>query len=293
MNSKTNHKVNFELLGGLGNQLFQWAAANYYRAKTSTPTRVDLTYCSSRFQGHPSSITELEFEPAFTLEVTKIRTSRYVYVIEQIASHNRYFNRIRNLIQKRFVPPTNGFFEEIAAGDQRIFRGYFQTYKYLQGISDNPLKVKVRDSVSQINNFKDPDSVAIHMRRGDYLNLKDSFGVLSNDYYLSALKIIKKDRDISKVVIFSNDREAANVLRAAIGPSATLFSDESSTSDAATLIALSEFNYIVTANSSFSWWAAMLNKKKVVVYPEPWFKSLVPPNDLIPAEWISCPAIWL
>jgi hypothetical protein len=135
--------------------------------------------------------------------------------------------------------------------------------------------------------------VAIHVRRGDYLNLKDSFGVLSNDYYLAAINIIKAKIEISQVVIFSNDIAAANGLRSAIGSIAKVFSEESNASDAVTLISLSEFNYIITANSSFSWWAAMLNKKKVVVHPEPWFKSFESPSDLIPSDWIPCPATWL
>ena len=293
MISRAKHKVNFELIGGLGNQLFQWVAAIYFKTHTNNQTQVDLTYCSSRFQSHSSLITELEFEPKFELDLIQIRNSKFTHLAEQVTSQNRYLNRLRNLVQKRFVPATNGFVEGIATKDQRIFRGYFQTYRYLQAITDVPLKVKLKNHITHSDSFEYSGAVAIHVRRGDYLNLKNSFGVLSNDYYLNALNIIKSQINISQVVIFSNDTTAANLLRTTIGSTAKVFSDYSNESDAATLVALSEFNYIITANSSFSWWAAMINKKKVVVYPNPWFKSFESPNDLIPPDWIPCPATWI
>jgi hypothetical protein len=141
--------------------------------------------------------------------------------------------------------------------------------------------------------IRDPDEVAIHIRRGDYLSLKDSFGVLSNQYYLMAIDKLKEIVNPSKIVIFSNDTQAADSLAKEIGPLAYVFPSDSDASDAATLIELSGFDYVVIANSSFSWWAAALNKKKTVIYPEPWFRSLEEPRDLIPLDWIPCAASWI
>ena len=135
--------------------------------------------------------------------------------------------------------------------------------------------------------------MAIHLRRGDYVALKDSFGVLSNKFYLMAIDRLKEIMSPSRIVIFSNDIDAANSLAKEIGPLASVFRPNSDISDAAILIELSGFNYIVTANSSYSWWAATINKNKTVVYPKPWFRSLEEPKDLIPPRWISSVASWI
>jgi hypothetical protein len=140
---------------------------------------------------------------------------------------------------------------------------------------------------------KESSEVAIHIRRGDYLALKQTFGILSNQYYLMAIDRLKEIVTPSKIVIFSNDRQAAENLASEIGPLASVFRSNSDVSDAAILIELSGFNYIVTANSSYSWWAAALNNKKTVVYPKPWFRSLEEPRDLIPLDWIPCAASWI
>ena len=292
MSSKNNTTVRLELVGGLGNQLFQWAAANYYAQTTKKVTILDLTYCSNRFEAHKSSITDLEFDSAFTLPIEISNKPISAYGGEWLASRSRYLNKARNLIQDRNVLRTTGFIEDLEDKNSKILRGYFQTYKYLENLSKNPVQAAL--SLKNTNySKKESSEVAIHIRRGDYLALKQTFGILSNQYYLMAIDRLKEIVTPSKIVIFSNDRQAAENLASEIGPLASVFRSNSDVSDAAILIELSGFNYIVTANSSYSWWAAALNNKKTVVYPKPWFRSLEEPRDLIPLDWIPCAASWV
>jgi hypothetical protein len=284
--------VRLELVGGLGNQLFQWAAANYYAQTTKKVTILDLTYCSNRFEAHKSSITDLEFDSAFTLPIEISNKPISAYGGEWLASRSRYLTKARNLIQDRNVLRTTGFIEDLEDKNSKILRGYFQTYKYLENLSKNPVQAAL--SLKNTNySKKESSEVAIHIRRGDYLALKQTFGILSNQYYLMAIDRLKEIVTPSKIVIFSNDRQAAENLASEIGPLASVFRSNSDVSDAAILIELSGFNYIVTANSSYSWWAAALNNKKTVVYPKPWFRSLEEPRDLIPLDWIPCAASWI
>ena len=223
MNSENNTTVRFELVGGLGNQLFQWAAANYYAQKTKNRTILDLTYCSNRFSAHKSSITELEFNTAFSLPIEVSTNPIAVYGGEWLASRSRYINKTRNLIQDRYVVRTTGFIENLEYKNPKSFRGYFQTYKYLENLSKNPMEAGL-NSKKTFYSTRDPDEVAIHIRRGDYLALKDSFGVLSNQYYLMAIDKLKEIVNPSKIAIFSSDRQAAESLAKEIGSLAYVFS---------------------------------------------------------------------
>ena len=284
--------MRFELVGGLGNQLFQWAAANYYARTTKNTTILDLTYCSDRFKVHKSSISDLEFNAAFVLPIEINSNLITTYGSEWLASRSRYLNKARNVIQDRYIVRTTGYIEDLEYKNPKSLRGYFQTYKYLENLSKNPMQA-VLSAKNTYPSVRDSDEVAIHIRRGDYLALKDSFGVLSNQYYLMAIDRLKAIVTPSKIVIFSNDIQAAESLAKEIGPVACVYQSNILASDASILIELSGFNYIITANSSYSWWAASLNNKKTVVYPKPWFRSLEQPRDLIPPDWISCVASWI
>jgi hypothetical protein len=284
--------VRIELVGGLGNQLFQWAAANYYAQATKKVIILDLTYCSNRFKVHKSSIKDLEFDSAFTLPLETSNNPISAYGGEFLASRNRYLNKARNLIQGRDIQRTTGYVENLEDKNPKILRGYFQTYKYLENLSKNPVQAAL--SLKNTNySKKESSEVAINIRRGDYQALKQTFGMLSNQYYLNAIDRLKQIVKPSRIVIFSNDIEAAESLAKEIGPLGSVFRSDFHDSDAAILIALSRFNYVVTANSSFSWWAASLNNKKTVVYPKPWFRTLEEPKDLIPPDWIPCVATWI
>jgi hypothetical protein len=293
MSSRRKHRVKFEFLGGLGNQLFQWVAAIHYRNESQANVIVDLTYCGPRFSKHNSLIDQLEFDPTLSLELAKVRNSKATYLFEWFGSHNRYFNFIRNFLQKRIIFRTNGYVEILSDVKPKIVRGYFQTYKYLQSLSSQPIQVSLKAPTAIIPQIADPFAIAIHLRRGDYLNLRDSFGVLADDYYLLALERMHKIVEPSLIYIFGNDVDAAYTLARKIGPKAIVFDTERLESDASTLIALSKFKFLITANSSFSWWAANLNEKKTVIYPSPWFRTIETPEDLHPIDWIPFPAAWL
>lgn len=293
MNSSSHCIVKFELIGGLGNQLFQWAAANYYQQRSNTTVLVDLTYCGPKFVKHNSVITDLKFDSKFELGVVQGRNTRISHALESLSSKNRYINRLRNFFDGRYVSKSDGYNKDLLKVDSKIIRGYFQTYTYLSSLTDQPLQVSLQKPSLSTNNISDPFAVAIHIRRGDYLDLSSSFGVLADDYYLSALKLVYEFLKPTTVCIFSNDTNAARNLANKIGPEAKVIESVTGESDASTLIALSKFNYIITANSSFSWWAAILNAKKTVIYPKPWFRTIETSPDLHPKDWIPCESVWL
>lgn len=293
MTSFRKHNVKFELLGGLGNQLFQWAAACHYQEKNNIPVKIDLTFCGKRYSKHNSSITDLVLENAPKVEILAPRDSFATFLVERICSHSKLLNYLRNRAERRCIFRSNGYVENLLDSKALIIRGYFQSFLYLSSITEEPLRVSLHEPNKALESKPESTAIAIHLRRGDYLNLVDSFGVLSDVYYLNALEQISEKINPTRIDIFSNDLIAAEDLARKIGPLARVQNPIENETDAAILIRISEYKFLITANSSFSWWAGNLNEKKTVVYPKPWFRTLSTPDDLHPPDWIPCQAVWL
>lgn len=134
------------------------------------------------------------------------------------------------------------------------------------------------------------ETVAIHVRRGDYLLPQhDHFCQLGLDYYLEALQYFFQEPDKYQFVIFSNDIEwcKENLIE---GDSVTFIEPGS---DYVDLILMSLCDHNINANSSYSWWAAYknLNRTKKVFCPTNYLKASSPwahiNNNYFPKEWIN------
>ena len=197
--------------------------------------------------------------------------------------------------------------------------GYFQSEKYFLNVeeevrecfefSDDILE-KIEKKYSKVLEEYD---TTIHVRRGDYSNLADVYWNLSHLYYFKAMSVLL----VKKAVIFSDDIEwCKNIFRDTdcyfvserehdsyqIGYTATAERDAKSFTfeDATELALMSMFKNNIIANSTFSWWAAWLNKNpnKLVIAPSRWYtperaKLITSPkkadgdyiNDIIPKTW--------
>jgi hypothetical protein len=185
--------------------------------------------------------------------------------------------------------------------ENQIF-GFFQTYKYLE----HP---KVRNIISSLTlgsvsewfekcslDMLEFPTIAVHIRRGDYMNLQESYGVLSSDYYNSAINFTLENSSIQylRVLVFSDDIVLAKQLFSNVEiPLPVQFSESPNDSPEETLFLMSQSDAIVISNSSFSWWAAQLgNKSKFVAYPSKWFRGMLDPEDLFPPEWHQQESQW-
>lgn len=117
--------------------------------------------------------------------------------------------------------------------------------------------------------------IIMYMRRGDYLD-NSSFGVLSTDYYKSAILSLKQ-RGLYRgkdVWIFPDSVRAAREFAVEIGPDARALSDHYSLSAAEELILMTEGSLNVISNSTFSWWGAKLSTSSLLpISPNTWFKG--------------------
>ena len=157
-------------------------------------------------------------------------------------------------------------------------RGYFQSYKYFEEI-----KFTILDLLTPSADVQQMDGVCgMHVRRGDYLQLKNCYQILDYNYYKAAMDEVKAD----KYLIFSDDIEYCKTI---FKGDQYLFSEGDVYNDLAIMSKGCE--HLIMANSSLSWWGAYLNNNfnKKIVAPAKWFGPALRHNtkDLLLDSWIK------
>ena len=139
--------------------------------------------------------------------------------------------------------------------------------------------------------FKNQNTIAVHIRRGDYVTdkLTQQFhGNCSLEYYHRAIIELQTNNKDFILVFFSDDSDWVKEQFGDLSYS-KIFVDHNKNEDSwKDMFLMSSCQHNIIANSSFSWWAAWLNNnpEKVVVAPKEWFATNKKTNDLIPSEWI-------
>ncbi len=285
-----------ELSGGLGNQLFQIFAG------LALSQDRDVTFQNVRGSGGVRDSGILEFDLPLDLSNKIVDSNEPVTFFYRIS---RYLMRkiwafriLAHLISGVYQSPDVGYDRNLIKSrkNKRVI-GYFQTYRYIPAyVSELGLRLtKHSDALNDlITEVKLQDPIVFHIRGGDYLKLKEEFGVLSGEYYSRALSEIMKISSDEKIWVFTNDLEHAKSILTGKNFHVTKTLSEQDLSAAETLVLMSFAKRVVISNSTFSWWAAYSHgNTKTVVAPSRWFRSMDEPLDLIPSQWIRIESTWL
>jgi hypothetical protein len=261
------------IIGGLGNQMFQYAYAKALEASGKN-VQIDL-----------SKIKKYKLHGGYQLDKynidLKAASSLFVFLakiglIKSVKEKNSLFNE--NLLE---------------VDGNTYVKGYFQTEKYfkkarkilLNQFQQTTAKgASTLDYVKQINSTH--NNCSLHVRRGDYVSKKINqsiHGVCSLDYYRAAIDHILSKESNTTFFVFSDDiewtKENLNIEN-------VVFVDHKCTPhEDIYLMSLCKNN--ITANSSFSWWGAWLNqnKNKTVISPKQWFVNKE--TNIICEDWIQ------
>lgn len=156
--------------------------------------------------------------------------------------------------------------------------GYFQSWKYLENNKNVLLSLLTPRKMFPIR----WGWSSIHVRRGDYISLADCYEQLDMNYYNRAMQQTNSER----YLIFSDD---INWCKQQFKGYQFDFSEGNDVVTDLSLMLSCEHN--IMANSSFSWWAAYLNKNpsKKIIAPAKWFGPKLPHDtkDLLPNDWIK------
>jgi len=135
-----------------------------------------------------------------------------------------------------------------------------------------------------------PCPVAVHVRRGDYVEdprIRARFGICERDYYETAMRLLREQDGRCRFFVFSDDVDRVEREFAGM-PDLTFVRGNSQEED---LHLMSSCRHIVVANSTFSWWAAWLNRlpDKIVIAPRQWFgpelMDKLDFKDMLPPDW--------
>lgn len=299
------------LMGGLGNQLFQIFTTLAYGFQEKV--KVVFPYAEVLSTGvlRPTYWTNLlnrmiPFTAGFN---KKNPTNQDISSWKRIKEQKFSFNELPKL------PESMNF----------ILVGYWQSYKYFDNIKDSMFKLiqlnelrefAVQENSEYFGNSQDSTvpakTISMHFRLGDYKNNPECHPILSKEYYFNALNKIKQSHVINnpdsnndniqyKVLYFCEAEDNESVLET-IQYLKMMFEDtifikvDDTISDWKQLLLMTNCDYNIIANSSFSWWGAYMNTKpdKIVCYPDIWFGPKITMNishneyvkDMCPEDWL-------
>lgn len=279
--------ITCNLMGGLGNQMFQIFATISYAIKNK-----------QRFQ----------FLNVDTLGGNGC-TQRNTYWKSffhrlQLFLMNEYPKDIEILREKgfRFDILTN---RELLPNKNYLLYGYFQSYKYFQDnyasickmIGLEEMKMKLFEKLKTMKNLNN-NCISMHFRIGDYKKIQQYHPLATYEYYVNSLQFIQKQHPETKFTIlyFCEEVDIKDVMEKVVKlekefPDYSFIRGENSLEDWQQMLYMSCCHHNIIANSTFSWWAAYLNSwsDKIVCYPEVWFGPLANHNtvDLCPENWIK------
>ncbi|MHB1316314.1 MAG: alpha-1,2-fucosyltransferase [Minisyncoccota bacterium] len=285
-----------KLSGGLGNQLFQYALGRYLAMHNNTNLALDLTGLSEGFK-RSYELDQFNIQASIATPDEINRMIGRNYFSRKII---REINTIIPYKWKRYVAEKHyNFFtfnpSIFLTHEPLYITGYWQNEKYFISISatlreeyalKNPLPEKLNEVLREIQK---PNSISVHIRRGDYLlshNI-DTYKTYGNEYITTAISYISKKVSEPHFFFFSDDIQwvKENISL----PYQTTYVSLLHTEPHEDLTLMSMCHHNIIANSSFSWWAAWLNrqKDKIVVAPKKWISDdSKDTSDLIPKTWI-------
>jgi len=288
------------LTGGIGNQMFQYAAGRRLAVKNNAELKLDVGVFKNYTDGTPRKYNLRAFNIAENFaseeEIRKLKNSK-----ESALSliKKKIGFKTSSLKGKRFIAEKHFHFdpEILSLGNSVYLEGYWQSEKYFADIEDvirKDFTVKIppsEENQKMTEKIQSENSVSLHIRRGDYVADKKTnqfHGCCSLDYYAEAAKIIGKKISNPHFFVFSDDIAWAKENLKLDYPMtfADINDDEHSFED---MRLMSLCRHHIIANSSFSWWEAWLNSdpEKIVIAPKKWFNDPnIDTSELTPEKWI-------
>ena len=297
------------LSGGLGNQMFEYAAGRSLALKTSSRLVIDATVftlpgerrayaldgyglaAEVRFDGYayPPTKAVVRFPP--------VRRSGWI---------DRAAELVRGTIGRKAREQTFSVFTERSfdfdprfcqRGAQSYLVGYWQSERYfadIAGVVRQELTYQREPDAANaqwLARIRASNAVCLHVRRGDYLLTAhfEHHGLCSADYYRRAVRLIRDRVANPQFFVFSDDWQWC---REHLADSDMVIVDANQPGagqDELRLMAACRHHVI--ANSSLSWWGAWLATSidQIVVAPKPWFSKTPDTPDLFPSGWVALP----
>ena len=275
-----------KLISGLGNQLFQYAVARQLSLLRQTDLKLDTSFFDTQsLRGYKLHHYNIVATPATEAELSQLL--RGYRSPSWSGKLYRRFDRLLPKARRRYFKEGAwwGYEPDLyRAGPTVYLDGYWQHQAYFAQLSPTILaELTLRESLTgpaaqlAADMQQAPASVAVHIRRGDYLTDRaaaDLMGVLPLTYYRQAMQRLREQLGNPVFYFFSDDLQWVREQLAA-EPGPLHFVDiAGGQQDYVELDLMSQCQHNIIANSSFSWWGAFLNRNpaKIVVAPRQWVR---------------------
>lgn len=279
-----------EINGGLGNQLFQYAAGLSLSLRHQTQLKTAVQFKNSdTSRSLGLSHFNLNLIEATQEDVNQLYSGSAVDRAIQAVLPAQF----KHVYKEKHFAYQSGF-EKL--GSNVYLKGYWQSERYFSTIANQVKDIFTlqphlySNILPLIEEIKQTESVSIHVRKGDYLlhPYLDYYASLESTYYNNALAALQENLPQLKLYVFTDDPKWVEENLALPLPF-TLISGVQTRSMYEDFQAMLSCKYHIIANSSFSWWTAWLSARegKKVVAPKEWFKNGPSDTaDLIPKSWL-------
>jgi hypothetical protein len=286
------------LIGGLGNQMFQYAAGRALALRHGAELKLDV----SGFDAYKRRRYELD---ALAIRASVATGTDLAMFGADARPRSQFAERVRRRLRihrkSRFPvhrEPHFQFDPTLALLRPPVFLdGYWQSEKYFSDCAATLRRELTASAPFDAANaavaarIDAVTAVSLHVRRGDYVDDPKTnryHGTCSLDYYRRAIELITARVDSPHVFVFSDDSPWTRANLRVEGP--TTFVDANPADRGfRDMQLMSRCRHHVVANSSFSWWGAWLDPSpdKIVVAPKRWFNADdIDTRDLVPATWV-------
>jgi len=267
-----------KIIGGVGNQFFQYAVARALSLRTGMALKLDIEdfeeYNLRKFELENFNINVEIATPEEIKKLKKKKIFNKTYFKEKKAEFNSKINKIKK---------------------SAYLEGYWQNEKYFKDFEKeikNDFIFKKLDFIKNQDILEEilcTNSVSINIRLGDYLSEqnREIYHICKNKYYENAMKYISEKIKNPVFYLFSDDHEYVEENYEFCAP-VKIIKSGSWQED---FYLMQKCKHNIIPNSSFAWLAAWLNKnsEKIVVAPKFWYNpnSKVKNDDIVPKNWIK------
>jgi hypothetical protein len=312
-----------QITDGLGNQLFQYAAARRLAIRWQTDLKLDvLWYKKHKHRQFELDRFQITVQPARLADIAAVSLREAVFrglpkmlgrqgariplaMMRRCGKSSQWFSRTfdgcpqnvpPSLFQGRIVSERCFHFDSqvLQSPDRIAMCGYWQSEKYFVDVAlqiRRELTVKSRPEGKNAEYFQkiaSSNSVSVHVRRGDKTNWA-MFPCTTAQFCITAMQWMKQHVNDARFFVFSDDPNWARQNLNSVED--LLFVDHNANDAVEDLRLMSLCRHNIIAPSSFSWWGAWLNShpSKIVVSPHPrnWISHpQANPKDVLPKDWV-------
>ena len=290
--------ITIRLMGGLGNQMFQYAALRATMLDFQENGQISLVGITNKTHNVfalnnfniNNNISIIE-KTSLKLEINHFIYGLYYLILLKRKNGLNIMKKISNILNNCgiYCVPDGYIPLNFSKSKNKTMVGYFQSLKYFDKYSEiikNELTVNTtlsRVNKNIIKKMNNCESVCLHIRKGDYVG--SNLDVCTKKYYYDAIKVMNNKISNACFYVFSDDiKWVKKNLKFDVD---VIYMDYNNSAYDELRLMYNCKNFIIS-NSSFSWWAQYLsrNEKKVVIAPSKWFKNQNQKIDVYERNWI-------